>query len=75
MQYSVGILTRMQASNANVPIRTICLVIVNRWYAIMELHMFVALILHKFEFTLLDPVPKPVSGPKKMSNAEWLNKP
>ncbi|XP_067239268.1 24-hydroxycholesterol 7-alpha-hydroxylase [Chanodichthys erythropterus] len=30
-----------------------------RWYAIMELHMFVALILYKFEFTLLDPVPKP----------------
>lgn len=31
----------------------------------MELHMFVALILYKFDFTLLDPVPKPVSGPKK----------
>ncbi|XP_055041538.1 24-hydroxycholesterol 7-alpha-hydroxylase isoform X1 [Misgurnus anguillicaudatus] len=30
-----------------------------RWYAVMELHMFVAMILHKFEFTLLDPVPKP----------------
>uniref|UniRef100_A0A671PQW8 24-hydroxycholesterol 7-alpha-hydroxylase-like n=1 Tax=Sinocyclocheilus anshuiensis TaxID=1608454 RepID=A0A671PQW8_9TELE len=30
-----------------------------RWYAVMELHMFVALILYKFEFTPLDPVPKP----------------
>ncbi|XP_030628887.1 24-hydroxycholesterol 7-alpha-hydroxylase [Chanos chanos] len=30
-----------------------------RWYAIMELHMFVALILYKYEFTLLDPVPNP----------------
>uniref|UniRef100_A0AAY4C069 24-hydroxycholesterol 7-alpha-hydroxylase n=1 Tax=Denticeps clupeoides TaxID=299321 RepID=A0AAY4C069_9TELE len=32
-----------------------------RWYAIMELHMFVALILYKYEFTLLDSLPKPVS--------------
>ncbi|XP_063079822.1 24-hydroxycholesterol 7-alpha-hydroxylase [Engraulis encrasicolus] len=32
-----------------------------RWYAIMELHMFVALILYKFDFTLLDPLPKPSS--------------
>ncbi|TRY88942.1 hypothetical protein DNTS_008511 [Danionella cerebrum] len=30
-----------------------------RWYAIMELHMFVALILYKFDFTLQDPLPKP----------------
>ncbi|KAK1805429.1 hypothetical protein P4O66_019746 [Electrophorus voltai] len=30
-----------------------------RWYAIMELHLFVALILYKFEFTLLDQVPEP----------------
>ncbi|XP_028858400.1 24-hydroxycholesterol 7-alpha-hydroxylase isoform X2 [Denticeps clupeoides] len=30
-----------------------------RWYAIMELHMFVALILYKYEFTLLDSLPKP----------------
>ncbi|XP_042563157.1 24-hydroxycholesterol 7-alpha-hydroxylase-like [Clupea harengus] len=30
-----------------------------RWYAIMELHMFVAMILYKFDFTLLDPLPNP----------------
>ncbi|XP_049336185.1 24-hydroxycholesterol 7-alpha-hydroxylase isoform X2 [Astyanax mexicanus] len=30
-----------------------------RWYAIMELHLFVTLILYKFRFTILDPVPKP----------------
>uniref|UniRef100_A0A4W4GQ29 Cytochrome P450, family 39, subfamily A, polypeptide 1 n=1 Tax=Electrophorus electricus TaxID=8005 RepID=A0A4W4GQ29_ELEEL len=30
-----------------------------RWYAIMELHLFVTLILYKFEFTLLDQVPEP----------------
>ena len=27
----------------------------------MEMHMFVALILYKYEFTLLDPLPSPVS--------------
>ena len=27
----------------------------------MELHMFVAMILYKFDFTLLDPLPNPVS--------------
>ncbi|CAB1340220.1 unnamed protein product [Coregonus sp. 'balchen'] len=30
-----------------------------RWYAIMELHMFVALILFKYDFTFMDPLPKP----------------
>uniref|UniRef100_A0A8C2G9J5 Cytochrome P450, family 39, subfamily A, polypeptide 1 n=1 Tax=Cyprinus carpio TaxID=7962 RepID=A0A8C2G9J5_CYPCA len=30
-----------------------------RWYAVMELHMFVALILYKFEFIPLHPLPKP----------------
>ncbi|XP_078069858.1 24-hydroxycholesterol 7-alpha-hydroxylase [Mustelus asterias] len=29
-----------------------------RWFALLEIHMFAALILHKYEFTLLDPVPK-----------------
>lgn len=42
----------------------------------MELHMFVALILYKFEFTPLDPVPNPVRGLRK-SNVQWrmVNKP
>ncbi len=57
---------------------TIVLVVycVNRWYAVMELHMFVALILYKFEFTLLDPVPKPVRGLRN-SKVQWrmVNKP
>ncbi|KAI4872636.1 hypothetical protein NFI96_016794, partial [Prochilodus magdalenae] len=30
-----------------------------RWYALMELHLFVTLILHKFEFIIMEPVPKP----------------
>ncbi|KAJ8270653.1 hypothetical protein GJAV_G00117640 [Gymnothorax javanicus] len=30
-----------------------------RWYALMEMHMFVTLILYKYDFTLLDPLPKP----------------
>ncbi|XP_076872857.1 24-hydroxycholesterol 7-alpha-hydroxylase isoform X2 [Brachyhypopomus gauderio] len=30
-----------------------------RWYAIMELHLFITLILYQFEFTLLDQVPEP----------------
>ncbi|XP_059501686.1 24-hydroxycholesterol 7-alpha-hydroxylase [Stegostoma tigrinum] len=29
-----------------------------RWFALLEIQMFAALILHKYEFTLLDPVPK-----------------
>lgn len=29
-----------------------------RWFALMEIQMFAALILYKYEFTLLDPVPK-----------------
>ncbi|XP_036406326.1 24-hydroxycholesterol 7-alpha-hydroxylase [Megalops cyprinoides] len=32
-----------------------------RWYALMEIHMFVSLILYKYEFTLLDPLPNPSS--------------
>ncbi|XP_046878356.1 24-hydroxycholesterol 7-alpha-hydroxylase [Hypomesus transpacificus] len=32
-----------------------------RWYAIVELHMFVAMILYKYDFTLMDPLPKPSS--------------
>nr|XP_006625743.1 PREDICTED: 24-hydroxycholesterol 7-alpha-hydroxylase isoform X1 [Lepisosteus oculatus] len=32
-----------------------------RWYALMEIHMFVALALYKYEFTLLDPLAKPSS--------------
>ncbi|XP_035277945.1 24-hydroxycholesterol 7-alpha-hydroxylase [Anguilla anguilla] len=32
-----------------------------RWYALMEMHMFVTLILYKYEFTLLDPLPSPSS--------------
>ncbi|XP_029451924.1 24-hydroxycholesterol 7-alpha-hydroxylase [Rhinatrema bivittatum] len=28
-----------------------------RWFALMEIHMIISLILYKFEFTLLDPVP------------------
>ncbi|KAI1897571.1 hypothetical protein AGOR_G00084640 [Albula goreensis] len=30
-----------------------------RWYALMEIHMIVTLILYKYELTLLDPLPKP----------------
>ncbi|XP_035630868.1 24-hydroxycholesterol 7-alpha-hydroxylase [Oncorhynchus keta] len=30
-----------------------------RWYALMELHMFAALILFKYDVTLMDPLPKP----------------
>ncbi|XP_043918575.1 24-hydroxycholesterol 7-alpha-hydroxylase isoform X2 [Protopterus annectens] len=29
-----------------------------RWFALLEIHMFVALILSKYSFSLLDPVPK-----------------
>ncbi|XP_072107578.1 24-hydroxycholesterol 7-alpha-hydroxylase isoform X3 [Mobula birostris] len=29
-----------------------------RWFALMEIQMFAALMLYKYEFTLLDPVPK-----------------
>ncbi|XP_078256270.1 24-hydroxycholesterol 7-alpha-hydroxylase isoform X1 [Rhinoraja longicauda] len=29
-----------------------------RWFALMEIQLFAALILYKYEFTLLDPVPK-----------------
>ncbi|XP_067840594.1 24-hydroxycholesterol 7-alpha-hydroxylase [Heptranchias perlo] len=29
-----------------------------RWFALLEIQMFAALILYKYEFTLLDPVPK-----------------
>ncbi|XP_068135154.1 24-hydroxycholesterol 7-alpha-hydroxylase isoform X2 [Hyperolius riggenbachi] len=29
-----------------------------RWFALMEIHMLVVLILYKYEFQLLDPVPK-----------------
>ncbi|KAG8445759.1 hypothetical protein GDO86_010520 [Hymenochirus boettgeri] len=28
-----------------------------RWFALMEIHMLVVLILHKYEFSLLDPLP------------------
>ncbi|XP_041044263.1 24-hydroxycholesterol 7-alpha-hydroxylase isoform X4 [Carcharodon carcharias] len=29
-----------------------------RWFALLEIQMFAALIFHKYEFTLLDPLPK-----------------
>ena len=32
----------------------------SRWFALMEMHLFVVLVLHMFDFELLDPVPDPV---------------
>lgn len=40
---------------------SVFLFVSKRWYAIVELHMFVAMILYKYDFTLMDPLPKPVS--------------
>lgn len=34
-----------------------------RWFAIMEIQLFVVLLLYKYEFVLLDAVPKEVRDP------------
>ncbi len=41
---------------------TLCYCLYYRWFALMEIHLYVAMVLKMLNITLLDPVPQPVSA-------------
>lgn len=39
-----------------------------RWFALMEIHLFTAVLIHYYDIQLLQPVPKPVCRIKELTS-------